>query len=172
MSDEIEPLSPLPFVCPLCLWSWASEGAMRAHIPATHNTTLDRFDAVMEEPTNAINYHVGVNERLTDEVERLTLERDEARAIADQLNSVSALLSSERDAWNDAAGDLTARLHASDAERDALAAKVAALREALKLAGTDLIGFLGYFERIGSNGTVQSVQRTIDVIDAALAEGA
>lgn len=42
------------------------------------------------------------------------------------------------------------------------------VREALEAAGRDLIGFEGYFERLGSMGTVQSIRTTLDKIDAAL----
>ena len=108
-SDELR------FVCPLCLWSWASEEAMRAHIPMSHNTTHDRFDAVMEESTNAINYHVGVNERLTAENARLTRERDVSRV--------------DIDVWRDSEYIERGRRERAEAERDALAATVTSLRE-------------------------------------------
>lgn len=42
------------------------------------------------------------------------------------------------------------------------------LRAALKAAGIDLIGFEGYFERIRSMGTVQSIRVTLAKIEAAL----
>lgn len=77
MSDEMEALSPLPFVCPLCLWSWETEDGLRAHIPFTHNTTLDRYDAWDEESVNAVNYHVADNERLTAENAALRAALDE-----------------------------------------------------------------------------------------------
>ena len=118
-SDELR------FVCPLCLWSWSSEEAMRAHIPASHNTTLDRFDAVMEEPTNAINYHVGVNERLTAEVERLTRDScvDCGSPVLICDHAAKNLLDPERSFHAGQIEEMTT-------ERDALAAQVAALREA------------------------------------------
>lgn len=45
-------------------------------------------------------------------------------------------------------------------------------RATLETAGADLIRFLAYFERLGSNGTAQSIQRTLDKIDAVLGAGA
>lgn len=49
-----------------------------------------------------------------------------------------------------------------------LAEDAARLREALEAAGSDLIGFEGYFERLGSMGAVASIRDTLDKIDDAL----
>lgn len=54
-------------------------------------------------------------------------------------------------------------------ERAALALVASQLTEALEAAGTDLIGFEGYFERLGSTGTSQSIGRTLAKIAACLA---
>jgi hypothetical protein len=42
------------------------------------------------------------------------------------------------------------------------------LLAALKRAYSDLVGFEGYFERLGSMGTVASLRQTLDQIDMAI----
>jgi hypothetical protein len=53
-------------------------------------------------------------------------------------------------------------------ERDAQ--EIAALRKGLERAAIDLMGFQGFFERDGSTGTVASIQVTLDLVDALLAQ--
>jgi len=120
---------PLPYVCPLCHWSWATEPGMRVHIPVEHNTTLDRFDAWQEETTNAINYHVSVNERLTAQLAALLAERDaEVARLTRETECADTIIKANAEA-----------IAELEAERDAALAREALLREALELELQDEI---------------------------------
>ena len=113
---------PLPYVCPLCHWSWATEHGMRVHIPVEHNTTLDRFDAWQEETTNAINYHVSVNERLTAQLAAVTAERDALRGWqAGQTHYVGCWREHRRCALTTIDFEAARREHAELALREAVA---------------------------------------------------
>lgn len=84
--------------------------------------------------------------------------------ILNEQGATVAMVAHDRSAADRIIADHGAVARLAAAER-----RIEELVAALERAGTDLIGFEGYFERLGSMGTVASIRATLETIDAALA---